>query len=183
MKAWCTNSLLHEPCGGTFPTCPKLDKSLSGHVENVPDRVFATDSSSWRVPKTAYLAWLFFVLLGCNGRSYEFAEVEGTVTLNGKPLAGAVVRFYPLSQEKDQLPYASGLTDASGVYRLTHAGKEPGALVGPNRVVVYWPSRDMRDGPAPSAVIPIRYTVVTDSPLTFEVKTGAKQTIDLPLQE
>jgi hypothetical protein len=121
-------------------------------------------------------------LTSCGGPPNEFAEVEGKVTLKGKPLAGAMVRFYPLGDEKKQLPYATGMTDGAGFFSLTHGDDEPGALVGSNRVVVSWPSRDMRGAlPAPSQPIPLRYTVADMSPLTVEVKSGGPQTINLLL--
>jgi hypothetical protein len=132
---------------------------------------------------------LLFALAGC-GPKLEFAEVSGKVTLNKKPVAGVFVQFYPLSDAKEQLPSAIARTDAQGNYTLTHDGDKPGALVGPNRVVVFWPSRDLRgegrDGkplPPPSPAIPVRYTVVTESTLDFEVKAGPPQTFDIRLQD
>jgi hypothetical protein len=116
----------------------------------------------------------------------EFAEVEGKVVLNNRPVTGVMVRFYPISDKREQLPIASGITDAFGTFSLTHQGDKPGALVGPNRVVVQWPSRDIREaagsGP-PSQAVPLRYTTLLDSPLSIEVKAGARQTVDLRLEE
>jgi hypothetical protein len=132
---------------------------------------------------------LLFGLAGC-GPKLEFAEVSGKVTMNKKPLAGVFVQFYPLSDAKEQLPFATAKTDAQGNYTLMHDGDKPGALVGLNRVVVKWPSRDMRgegrDGkplPSPSPAIPVRYTVVTESKLDFEVKAGPPQIIDIRLED
>jgi hypothetical protein len=129
-------------------------------------------------------------LVGCGGRTIEFAEVEGSVTLNKKPLSGAIVRFYPTRPDnKEQLPASKGTTDSSGRYSLTHDDDKPGAAVGEGKVVVSWPSRDLRaamGAPAPSAIIPVRYTVVTESPLTVVVKQGVPgtpQKIDLPLTD
>jgi hypothetical protein len=127
---------------------------------------------------------LLLPLASCGGPRHEFAEVEGKVTLGGAPLHGAVVRFYPVSEDREQPPFATGMTDADGTYTLSHGTGEPGALVGANRVVVYWPARDLRgDGPPPSRPIPTRYASALDSPLTFEVKPGPRQTINLPLEE
>jgi hypothetical protein len=125
---------------------------------------------------------------GCGGPKHEFAEVTGKVTLDDQPLPGVMVRFYPLSDAAEQLPYATAMTDDAGVYRLTSQTGEPGALVGRNRVVVHWPSRDLleaegRRPPTASQRIPLRYTVAADSPLEFEVKGGGPQTFDLPLQQ
>jgi hypothetical protein len=142
---------------------------------------------SWPLGAVVLLA-----LTGCDNRpKLEFDEVEGKVTLNGKPLRGVLVRFYQISEKREQLPYATGLTDATGFFTLTHHKDQPGALVGTNRVVVNWPSRDMRVAlagdeavvPPPSAPIPLRYTVLEDNPLNVEVKAGGLQTIDLSLEE
>ena len=96
-----------------------------------------------------------------------------------------MVRFYPLSDKKEQLPPASAMTDDWGEFSLRRDGKEPGALIGPNKVVVSWPARDvvMAEGRsnAPGPPIPLRYTVAMDSPITVEVKPGGPQVIDLPL--
>jgi hypothetical protein len=115
----------------------------------------------------------------------EYAEVEGKVTLGGKPLSGVEVTFYPDNDEPKQLPYATGKTDAAGSYTLTLANGKPGALAGKNRVVVNWPLPERGDGqhrpPPPGPTIPVPYTVVSDTPLRLEVKPGGRQTIDLNL--
>jgi hypothetical protein len=135
------------------------------------------------------VAAIVLVVAGC-GPKLEFAEVSGKVTMNKKPVAGVFVQFYPLSDAREQLPSASAKTDGQGNYTLTHDGDKPGALVGLNRVVVYWPSRDQRgegrDGkplPPPSPAIPVRYTVVTKSQLEFDVKAGPPQTFDIHLED
>jgi hypothetical protein len=144
-------------------------------------------ASKSRAVKFGSSVLLPLVLLGCSGPALEFAEVEGQVTLNKKPLSGVLVRFYPVSAGKEQLPYATGMTDADGKYTLWHHDRQAGALVGPNRAVVTWPSRDMRNAgrdkplPPPTETIPIQYTVASDTPLVVEVKSGGRQTIDLPI--
>src|SRR5262249_41369202 len=119
-------------------------------------------------------------LSGCGGPTFEFAEVEGKVTLGGKPLAGVEVTFYPDDTGASQLPYATGKTDGSGNYTLTLKDGKPGALVGKNRVVVNWPlpergnNRD-KPPPPPGPAIPLAYTVAADTPLIVEVKSGGRQ--------
>jgi hypothetical protein len=124
-------------------------------------------------------------LAGCGGPRHTFAEVEGKVTLRGKPLSGVIVTFYPDDEGINQLPYARGTTDQTGTYRLTAVNGQPGALVGKNRVVVNWPLPERRDDgkrpPPQGPPIPNAYTVVTDTPFLFEVKAGPRQTIDLEL--
>jgi hypothetical protein len=124
---------------------------------------------------------------GCS-RQAEFGEVQGTVTLSGKPLAGVVVTFYPETIGNESAPSARGKTDAAGNYALTTDGKA-GALVGKHRVVVKWPLAERVENwdKAPhqrplEATIPRKYTVAADTPLIFEVKAGAPQTIDLVLR-
>src|SRR2546423_1205426 len=65
----------------------------------------------------------FVALAGC-GR--QFVPVEGTVTLDGKPLAGATVAFVP---EGPGQP-ASGFTDNEGVFRAGTLAKADGAAPG-----------------------------------------------------
>jgi hypothetical protein len=135
-----------------------------------------------------WAAAALLALAGCGGPKFNYAEVEGKVTLGGQPLSGVVVTFYPDSEGKEQLPYARGTTDAAGAYALATMDGKPGALVGKNRVVVNWPLRERRDDkgpppPPPGPPIPIAYTVATETPLVVEVKAGPRQTIDLPLKK
>jgi hypothetical protein len=122
---------------------------------------------------------------GC-GSQASYAPVQGKVTLGGKPLSGVEVWFYPITEGKEPLPYARGVTDASGVYKLTSPNGKDGAVVSKHRVVVSWPPRDRADDqakkPPPGPPIPLPYTQATATPLIFEVKAGAAQTIDLPLR-
>jgi len=43
--------------------------------------------------------------------------------------------------------------------------------------------RDGKPLPPPSPAIPVRYTVVTESKLEFEVKAGPPQIIDIRLED
>jgi hypothetical protein len=139
----------------------------------------------------ARVVWLGALVLlaapGCSGRErFEFAQVEGVVTLRAKPLSGVMVSFYPDNDGPKQLPYATGVTDSNGKYTLATPSGTLGALVGKNRVVINWPLPERReDGartPPPGPPIPLPYTTVTQTPLIVEVKAGAPQNIDLPLK-
>jgi len=85
-------------------------------------------------------------VVGCN-RGPAVQYVEGVVTLDGKPVEGAIVAFTP---SRAGLA-AAGTTDASGVYRL-NALTGPaggGTLVGDYLVAVQkWRGEDL--GPAPN---------------------------------
>jgi hypothetical protein len=137
-------------------------------------------------PAATFLLSICLAAAGC-GSPKTAPEVGGAVTMGGKPLVGVIVTFYPVTEERDGLPFARGTTDSVGHYTLTLSNGKPGAVVGQSRVVVNWPPRDRSDTPDKQAkrpaqlFIPVRYTVATETPLVFEVKTGAAQVIDLTL--
>lgn len=68
---------------------------------------------------------------GCGQGGPATAPVVGTVTLDGRPLAGALVLFQP-----SQGVPARGITDDDGGFSLTTFASGDGALVGPHRVAV-----------------------------------------------
>ena len=82
-------------------------------------------------------AWLGLVAAGlvaaagCGGRG--FAEVTGTVLVDGKPLLGAFVTFTP---EAPDAVRSVGSTNAEGRYRVIRPGGKVGAMIGKNRVSV-----------------------------------------------
>jgi hypothetical protein len=114
----------------------------------------------------------------------QYAAVTGVVTLDGEPLRGAVVTYYPVVDGPQGLPHSLGTTDESGRYTLQTPEGQSGAVVGQCRVVVNWPPRPRGEDEAPPTgpLIPIHYTVAMETPLIVEVKEGGPQTIDLPLQ-
>lgn len=106
-----------------------------------------------------------------------FGTVQGTVTLDGKPLAGAAVMFEP---ETGRPSY--GTTNESGVFSLMYRGNPWGAIVGHHRVRITTEGL-LEDSPnAPPKIVkerlPKRYH--TESILTAEVDSG-KNVIDFAL--
>ncbi len=95
---------------------------------------------------------------GCGGRG--FAEVRGTVLVDGKPLQGAFVTFVP---EGPDVVRGVGSTNAEGRYRVIRPGSKVGAMIGKNRVSV--------TGGYAGQTLPPQYN--TESTLTYEVKRGA----------
>jgi hypothetical protein len=78
-----------------------------------------------------------FVVAGCGGgESYRFAPVEGTLKVKGKAIANIMVTFCPDSIKGAKGPTSSGITDEQGHYTLTNEKGEPGAVVGPHRVLL-----------------------------------------------
>jgi hypothetical protein len=93
--------------------------------------------------------------------------------LNGKPLPGAIVEFYPVATGRDGLPFSRGQTDSRGAYELTCDNQQLGAVVGTHRVVVRpAPVERNPDAPpqkSPAAAIPAAYMVASQTPLQVDV--------------
>jgi hypothetical protein len=68
---------------------------------------------------------------GLEPKPLKLGTVEGTVTLNGEPLAGAKVTFTP-----DEGRPATGVTNQEGRYRLTTKKANDGAAVGRHRISI-----------------------------------------------
>ncbi|WP_435021587.1 hypothetical protein TA3x_002455 [Tundrisphaera sp. TA3] len=84
-------------------------------------------------------ACLIVAMAGCNrdGNSeLVLVPVAGTVTMDGKPLADAVVRFEPEGTATKGLTDSSGTTNADGMYVLQTPLKGAGAVVGTHKVTI-----------------------------------------------
>jgi hypothetical protein len=114
---------------------------------------------------------------GCGGQ--RLAEVEGTVTLDGKPLENVRVEFLPDPERQTTGPRSTGVTDAQGRFRLVCENQQSGAVVGTHRVLVtdlkQWEGlsarREDADKPLKPSRVPARYTDVGKTPFkSVEVK-------------
>jgi len=107
--------------------------------------------------------------------SLQPAKVTGTVTLDGKPLAGATIVFRPQKGRP-----ASGVTDGQGRYSLSTSAKDDGALPGVYRVTIAADSQDPAKSNEPQSnrraadkpAIPARYSNPATTGLTTEVCPG-----------
>jgi len=120
------------------------------------------------------LTLLFFALflgaVGCGrGDLPDLGEVRGTVTLDGKPLAGVNVQFFP-----DAGRPAVGTTQNDGSYQLMYTHGVSGTKVGSAAVIIAWP--DGEPGPVP---VPAKYGA--EGGLKVEVKHGSN-TFDFPME-
>jgi hypothetical protein len=147
-----------------------------------------------------------FCCLGCSGSgdNVSLGEVSGIVTMDGSPLADAIVVFAP-----DEGNPSSGRTDASGKYELTYRENVKGAIVGSHKVSIttkqpaktsddsepgiegalpidgtHGPDSDKTQVKLPPGTfkkesIPEKYN--TNTTLTAEVKAG-ENTIDFKLE-
>ncbi|UUO05449.1 carboxypeptidase regulatory-like domain-containing protein [Blastopirellula sp. J2-11] len=84
-------------------------------------------------PLICFTALALFLQSGCAARSDrpDLGEVTGTVTLDGKPLADALLTFVP---ERGRSSF--GATDEAGFYRLKYTGDFDGAVLGQHKVVI-----------------------------------------------
>ncbi len=76
-------------------------------------------------------------ITGCS--SGNIGTVTGTVHLDGEPLEGAMVTFYPQVEGSDAFENAGtsqGITDANGYYELILSRDAKGAMVGEHLVYI-----------------------------------------------
>jgi hypothetical protein len=127
--------------------------------------------------------------LGCG--SGKFAPVSGRVTLNGKPLANALVAFQPVGEEMavEAGKGSSGKTNENGEYSLTATSGTRGAVVGKHQVLISTQEADRGDNDqrpkrgsrASMNKIPQRYTIGGKDQLTFVVSSGGTNNADFAL--
>jgi hypothetical protein len=120
---------------------------------------------------------------GCEPK-VSSTEVRGTVTLDGRPLAGVTVAFFAQTKGVDPSLVGRGTTDRTGRYTLSGPDGLAGAVVGTNRVVVLPPKTPRSSGDqatVPPRRFPMKYSSPQLTPLEVVVKEGGPQTIDLAL--
>jgi len=82
------------------------------------------------------LAICVCVCLGCGGENFVSVPVSGTVTMDGEPLVGVEIAFFPEPTSTTSIvgPFSVGVTDSAGKFELKTRYGEPGAVVGKHRV-------------------------------------------------
>jgi len=125
-------------------------------------------STARRVSAYVLAIALPLALSGC-GEAHP--SVTGKVTLDGSPLADAIVSFMPENEEG--IP-AFGRTDREGHYTLHESSEAGGAVVGKYtvRISTFREGQPDADPPIPPVKekVPPRYNVETE--LAVEVKEG-----------
>ena len=85
----------------------------------------------------ALVALSVLMISGCGKAPPEIVPVSGIVTINGKPLANAEVKFMPMEEDLDGNFVASGVSDKNGAFTLHLQGKsEPGCCACECKVLV-----------------------------------------------
>lgn len=128
------------------------------------------------------LLLLSVVLTGCSRNDgFELVPVQGTVKLDGEPLADASVTFQP------ELGRPSlGRTDRNGNYDLQYTPEKRGALPGPNKVIISTyvePDNDSDDPQIQAGKaerVPLQYNRRTQ--LEVVVEAGKSEPYDFDLQ-
>ncbi len=123
------------------------------------------------------------LLGGCGKKAPNLVEVEGTLTLHGKPFPKATVCFVPDFEAGTFGLRSSGVTDEKGHYRLvSDYWQKPGALVGKHSVVVCDPDAVNKDPLKNIQHYPGKYMTPWKTPLHVEVAPGGPQVIDLNVE-
>ena len=133
-----------------------------------------------KTKSTGNVVWLFVLFsipiatLGC-GDSLKLGTVQGTVTLDGQPLAGVMVQFHSDAGGRP----GSGVTGSDGKYELIYGNGREGTLVGPSKVEIttVWPHGAPEEGE--SETIPAKYN--SNSTLKRDVLEG-DNTFDFALE-
>lgn len=119
------------------------------------------------------IACLMFVS-GCGSSGPQLGTVSGTVTLDGKPVPGALVTF--ISKEPDGTS-SYGKTDSNGKYRLEFTTESSGAMVGAHDVTIVTTRVSKSDEPDTGAVGKTEFVPIPKhyarGALTAEVKSGS----------
>ena len=125
----------------------------------------------WRGAVAAFVAAAGALAVGCSRpEPPALGDVEGRVTLDGRPLPAALVLFTPAGRGRT----AQGVTDALGRYRLRYLRDIVGANVDVHTVRISTATEEHGG----RELLPRRYHA--DSQLTATVKAG-RNTIDFAL--
>ena len=100
--------------------------------------------------------------------------VTGTLTLDGKPLAGATVAFYRFNKETEKFNAISdGLTDAAGRFQVSTYSRFDGAPAGEFIVTVVKTGKGYDDGETNAkTLLPEQYATPKTTPLKVTIKAG-----------
>ncbi len=111
---------------------------------------------------------------GCRKGVRPVAPVSGSITLNGKPLAGGSIVCQPLAPPGSVIAGKGSVAfcDADGRFQLKTLDGLDGAVVGEHRVRIYGPrgaaATSTKDGPVDAAddIVPKKYNHYTELKLT-----------------
>jgi hypothetical protein len=120
-------------------------------------------------------------------------RVNGVLTLDGKPVEGAIVSFVPVAKDNGNI--ATATTDKDGNFSLSTTKPDDGAFPGEYKVTVVYaegpqapPAQGMKEAftakkekpkNPPKYIIPAKYRDAAKTDLTQQVPTGGTVKLDL----
>jgi hypothetical protein len=138
-----------------------------------------------RVFVAVVVAVVTLFVAGCGKNPHRLAPVSGRVTMDGHPLASAVVAFLPDTKPGAKpSPTSRGETDKDGRYTLTSSEDKAGAVVGTSKVRISTMKSSGGSEVEGGAIlaremVPERYNARTE--LTFEVPEVGTEKADFEL--
>ncbi len=132
--------------------------------------------------KNSFGLFAVLVMCGCIGgcQGKPMGRVEGVVTLDGKPLDGALVYSVP-----DRGLGAKATTDANGRFSLRETGaRSDGLSVGLHRIAVSKVDEAaiMAEDATPKQLLPANYANHLTSGLSVEVVSGETKPFDIEIR-
>ena len=119
------------------------------------------------------IACILFVS-GCGPSGPKLGSVTGTVTLDGKPVQGALVTFISRAENGSS---SFGKTDANGKYQLEFSTERFGAMLGAHDVEIVTKRVNKSEEPDTGAVVQKEFIAIPKhyarGALTAEVKAGS----------
>ncbi len=123
--------------------------------------------------------WLFSIacilfVSGCGPSGPKLGSVTGTVTLDGKPVQGALVTFISKAENGSS---SFGKTDANGKYQLEFSTERFGAMLGAHEVEIVTKRVNKSEEPDTGTVVQKEFIPIPKhyarGALTAEVKAGS----------
>ena len=133
----------------------------------------------------ALAAMLLATTTGCPEKTFPVAPVSGTITINGKPVEGANIKFQPTSKSNSGVAGGGSYarTDAEGKFTMQLILQDgEGAVVGEHRVYITTGAPAEGQSDAPRIVgerVPMEWR---DGHHTFEVPEGGTTTADFKIE-
>jgi hypothetical protein len=104
--------------------------------------------------------------------------VSGKVLFEGKPAAGAIVKFYavdPADKKDGRTVVPQAIVDDDGSFRLTTYSSEDGAPAGKYTVSIFWAKPSKRGDDYDKPLLPTHYLNAETSGLTAVVEERATE--------
>lgn len=131
-----------------------------------------------------------FSVFGCSEPPGDMPQADilplsGTVTVDGKPIAGAFVVLHALKNSEVAAVTPNGVTDESGNFEISTYAPNDGAPEGTYLATVSWPEALQGSGSEPEygrERLPLRYQNRDDSGLVVSVSPDLRDPVVLQLK-